>query len=137
VAAGAVCSNDDTLHTTVARAAVIDHPGGPGNGNPGSDPIATVTATCPDGTTLLGGGALAIGMRRRRRRQSPAGCPSRGSYPSDSSADAADNGAVNPSSWSAIVQSAGQNTPGTGASVTWNPGRASRTTATGATTGDP
>jgi hypothetical protein len=110
----AVCSNDDTPHTTVARTAVIDHPGGPGNGNPGSDPIATVTATCPDGTTLLDGGALAIGNASGDDGGNlQQGVHLRGSYPSDSSANAADNGASNPSSWSAIVQSGGQNTPGT------------------------
>ena len=41
----AVCSSDTNLQTQVVIAANIGHPAGPGNGTPGSDPIATATSS--------------------------------------------------------------------------------------------
>ena len=83
----------------------VNGPAGPGNDNPGSDPVATATATCPVGSTLVDGGALT---------SNPAGLQQgvhvRGSYPSDPSGAPLTTA---PASWSAIVQSGGQSTPGT------------------------
>jgi len=110
----ALCSTDASLHTSVVRADVIDHPAGPGNANPGSDPIATATATCPLGTRLLGGGELAIGSAGGDDRGVPQqGVHARGSYPSDLAGAPAADGATAPTSWTAIVQSGGTPTPGT------------------------
>src|SRR5262245_53932602 len=110
----AVCSNDTAMHTVVVRAQNLDHPAGPGNGNSGSDPISTVTATCPTGTTLIGGGALGTGNAPGDDGGNiQQGVHLRGSYPSDGGAVPVGNGAKNPGSWSSIVQSGGQNTPGT------------------------
>jgi alpha-tubulin suppressor-like RCC1 family protein len=110
----AVCSTDATLHTRVVRADVIDHPAGAGNSNPGQDPVATATATCPVGTTLLGGGALADGNAPGPDGGNPQqGVHLRGSYPSSAAAAAVADGSPAPTSWSSIVQSGGQATPGT------------------------
>jgi len=110
----AVCSTDATLHTRVVRADVIDHPAGAGNFNPGQDPVATATATCPVGTTLLDGGALADGNAPGPDGGSPQqGVHLRGSYPSSAAAAAVADGSPAPTSWSGIVQSGGQATPGT------------------------
>ena len=82
----AVCSTDPSLQTTIVRASDIDHPAGPGNGNPGSDAIATVTATCTAGTTLLDGGALTTGDAAGDDGGNvQQGVHLRGSYPSDGS----------------------------------------------------
>jgi hypothetical protein len=110
----ALCSTDPSLQTQVAVTAIADHPAGPGNGNPGSDPIATATASCPASTALLDGGALAMGngpgLDNGPLQQ---GVHLRGSYPSDASAHPVGDAALNPNSWSSIVQSGGQATPGT------------------------
>ena len=83
----AVCSTDATLHTQVVRADVIDHPAGAGNSNPGQDPVATATAACPVGATLLGGGALADGNAPGPDGGPPQqGVHLRGSYPSTAAA---------------------------------------------------
>jgi alpha-tubulin suppressor-like RCC1 family protein len=110
----AVCSTDATLHTQVVRADVIDHPAGAGNANPGQDPVATATATCPFGSTLLDGGALADGNAPGPDGGPPQqGVHMRGSYPSTAAAAAVADGTPAPTSWSSIVQSGGQATPGT------------------------
>jgi uncharacterized repeat protein (TIGR01451 family) len=110
----AVCSTDSTLHTQVVRADVIDHPAGAGNSNPGQDPVATATATCPVGATLLDGGALADGNAPGPDGGPPQqGVHLRGSYPSTAAATAVADGTSAPASWSSIVQSGGQATPGT------------------------
>jgi hypothetical protein len=110
----AICSTDAGFDTTVVMASVLDHPAGPGNANAGSDPVATVTATCPSGTTLLSGGALTTGNAPGDDGGNlQQGVHLRGSYPSDGSGNAVPSGATNPSSWTAIVQSGGQLTPGT------------------------
>ncbi len=110
----ALCSTDPSLHTTVVRADNIDHPAGPGNSNPGSDPIATATATCPFDTALLGGGELAIGSAAGDDRGNlQQGVHVRGSYPSSAAGVPLTDGATAPSSWTAIIQSGGTPTPGT------------------------
>lgn len=106
----AVCSTDATLHTEVVRSDDVGHPAGQGNSNPGQDPVATATATCPAGTSLLDGGALADSSAAGGVQQ---GVHLRGSYPSDASAQPVADGAGAPRSWSTIVQSGGQATPGT------------------------
>jgi uncharacterized repeat protein (TIGR01451 family) len=111
----ALCSTDPSLHTTVVRADVIDHPAGPGNATtPGADPIANATATCPFGTQLLAGGELAIGSAEGDDRGNlQQGVHARGSYPSDAAGGPVTDGATAPGSWTAIVQSGGTPTPGT------------------------
>lgn len=110
----ALCSTDPALHTAVVRADVIDRPAGPGNANPGSDPVATATATCPATTQLLSGGELAIGSATGDDRGNlQQGVHVRGSYPSTSAGAALGDGATAPASWTAIVQSGGTPTPGT------------------------
>ena len=96
------------------RADNVDHPAGPGNANPGSDPIATATATCPFDTALLGGGELATGSAAGDDRgYLQQGVHVRGSYPSSAAGVPATDGATAPGSWTAIVQSGGTPTPGT------------------------
>jgi uncharacterized repeat protein (TIGR01451 family) len=114
----AICLADPSLHTSVVRAGNIDHPAGPGNTNAGSDPVAQVTATCTPGTSLLDGGVLPIGNSTGQDPfvfgplQDPQqGVHTRGSFPSDGSGNPLTSGAAN--SWTAIVQSGGQATPGT------------------------
>ncbi|HLI57137.1 MAG TPA: DUF11 domain-containing protein, partial [Actinomycetota bacterium] len=110
----AICGTSVTLQTQVAVTAIADHPAGPGNGNPGSDAVATATASCPAGTTLLDGGALAMGdAAGLDSGPIQQGVHLRGSYPSDASANPVSGGASDPNSWSSIVQSGGQATPGT------------------------
>jgi uncharacterized repeat protein (TIGR01451 family) len=110
----AICSTDPSLHTTVVRSDVIDHPAGPGNANAGSDPIATATATCPFDTQLLGGGELAIGSAAGDDRGNlQQGVHARGSFPSNMAAAPVADGATAPTSWTAIIQSGGTPTPGT------------------------
>jgi hypothetical protein len=110
----AVCSTSTAFHTVVVRKDVIDHPAGPGNSNPGSDAVATTTATCPAGTSLIAGGALASGSAPGADGgELQQGVHLRGSYPSDAAGTALGDGATAPGSWTSIVQSGGQATPGT------------------------
>ena len=111
----ALCSTDPSLHTTVARSQVIDHPAGPGNDTtPGADPVATTTAACPATTRMLSGGALAIGSAAGDDRGSPQqGVHVRGSYPSDDAGLKVADGDTAPAAWTGVVQSGGTPTPGT------------------------
>lgn len=102
----AICGSGSPLTTRVVRADRLGHPAGPGNSNPGSDPVATATATCPVGTTLLAGGELADATPPPLQQ----GVHVRGSYPSDAAGRPLTTA---PRSWSAVVQSGGQPTPGT------------------------
>ena len=89
----AMCSTGGPAHTTVATASVS------GVALQGSPPLIA-TATCPSGTSLVGGGALGT----------PPSEPSFkpiASYPSNSAGLASANGDQNPTSWS-TYGSAGQ-----------------------------
>jgi hypothetical protein len=109
-----ICVLGSPVHTVVARQDLADHPAGPGNLDPGSDPFAIVTATCGKGTTMLGGGVLADGDARGFDGGVPQqGVHVRGSYPSDAKGMPVGAGATSPTGWTAIVQSGGQATPGT------------------------
>jgi hypothetical protein len=115
----AICAVGMTIPTLVARADVIDHPAGPGNLNPGSDPFVITTTTCMPGTTLLSGGVLAD---QNEPGSSTVVAPQqgvhvRGSYPSNAKGVALGDDASAPSSWTAIIQSGGQPTPGTDSHV--------------------
>jgi hypothetical protein len=110
----AICAHELETHVAVARTDLIDHPAGPGNLNPGSDPFAIATAACKPGTVLLGGGVLADGNAAGPDQGIPQqGVHVRGSYPSDSRGKAIGDGATRVFAWSVIVQSGGQPTPGT------------------------
>jgi hypothetical protein len=109
----ALCGLDDPLQTVVARADIEKHPAGPGNVNPGSDPFAIATATCKLGTTLVSGGVLTNGNSTDPNGVPQQGVHVRGSYPSDAKGAPLGGGATDPASWTVIVQSGGQATPGT------------------------
>jgi hypothetical protein len=69
-----------------------------------AEATASVTATCPAGTTLVGGGALGT----------PANSPSFkpvGSYPSNDSGTMLTNGATNPQSWTVVGSAGGTANP--------------------------
>ncbi|MBV8993595.1 MAG: hypothetical protein JO287_07820 [Pseudonocardiales bacterium] len=106
VSAFAVCSTDATINTQVTR---IDATG-PQLGTT----FTTTTATCATGTRLLGGGVLADQGLNVEPQQ---GVHLRGSFPSDSSGNAAADGTFNTDSWTGVVQAGGQATPGTQARV--------------------
>jgi len=106
VTAYAVCSTDTTVNVQVAR---VDAPG-PQTGST----FTTTTAPCVAGDRLLGGGVLADQGLNVEPQQ---GVHLRGSFPSDASGTAVDDGAVNPTSWTGVVQAGGQPTPGTQSSV--------------------
>jgi hypothetical protein len=87
-----VCITSGPSHTTV----VVNSTNGP----IGTDTFATVTASCPTGDRLLGGGA----------RTTPASVGSlkiEGSFPSDSSGNPSADGATNPTSWTAAGENGG------------------------------
>lgn len=110
----AICDTAPSFATVVERADVIDHPAGPGNTNPGSDPFVVTTARCRKGAVLLGGGVLADGKAPGPDRGVPQqGVHVRGSYPSDGKGTPLGDGATGTSAWTVIVQSGGQATPGT------------------------
>ena len=114
----ALCSLGAPIHTVVARADVIDHPAGPGSLSPGSDPFVILTAACKRGATLLGGGVLADGDKPGPDGGVPQqGVHVRGSYPSNAKGLAVGDQATRVSSWTGIVQSGGQPTPGTDSHV--------------------
>ncbi|HWD08578.1 MAG TPA: DUF11 domain-containing protein, partial [Actinomycetota bacterium] len=94
----ALCASGGPTHTEVVTATVA---GTATQGNP----VQVATATCPAGTTLIGGGALGT----------PPSQPSFkpiASYPSDVSGTAVADGSQDPTSWSAYG-SAGQPDPTT------------------------
>jgi hypothetical protein len=110
----AICAKTTALKTVVGRADLIDHPAGPGNLNPGSDPFAIATAACPAATTLLGGGVLADGNAKGPDGHVPQqGVHVRGSYPSSVKGLPLGESATQPRAWTVIVQSGGQATLGT------------------------
>jgi hypothetical protein len=110
----AICAHELQTHVAVARTDLVDHPAGPGNLNPGSDPFSIVTAGCKPGTVLLGGGVLADGDKAGPDHGVPQqGVHVRGSYPSDPRGKSVGDGATRVSAWTVIVQSGGQPTPGT------------------------
>jgi hypothetical protein len=114
----ALCSVGLPVHTAVARADVIDHPAGPGDLSPGSDPFVILSATCKPGTTLLGGGVLADGDKKGPDGGVPQqGVHVRGSYPSNAKGAPVGDQATDVTSWTGIVQSGGQPTPGTDSHV--------------------
>jgi hypothetical protein len=110
----AICAKTTALDTVVARADIIDHPAGPGSLSPGSDPFAIATASCASGEVLLAGGMLADGNKKGPDGGVPQqGVHVRGSYPSTRKGMPLGESAVAPTSWTTIVQSGGQATPGT------------------------
>jgi hypothetical protein len=110
----AICDERPSFALTVARVDVIDHPAGPGNLDPASDPFALATARCPKGTVLLGGGMLADGSASGPDGGVPQqGVHVRGTYPSDGKGAPVGEGATAPTAWTVVVQSGGQPTPGT------------------------
>jgi hypothetical protein len=110
----AICDLGPAFPTVVARTDIVDHPAGPGNLDPGSDPFAIATASCGKGTSLLGGGVLADGDAKGPDGGVPQqGVHVRGSYPSDPKGHPLGEGASAPGAWTVIVQSGGQPTPGT------------------------
>ena len=100
----AVCSTDATLQTQVARADSV----GPQTGST----FTTSSVPCSSGTLLDGG--VSADLNGATPQQ---GVHLRGSYPSDAAGSPLGNGALNPGSWSAIVQAGGQATPGTSVHV--------------------
>ncbi|HKS51156.1 MAG TPA: hypothetical protein VJS67_04745, partial [Pseudonocardiaceae bacterium] len=102
VSAFAVCSTDATINTQVTR---VD-----ATGPQTKSTFTTTTATCAAGTRLLGGGVLADQGLNVEPQQ---GVHLRGSFPSDSSGNAAADGTPNTDSWTGVVQAGGQDTPGT------------------------
>ena len=82
----ALCASGLTVQTQVVRTDDVGHPAGGGDANPGQDPVATATATCPTGTTLLDGGMLADSSQPTGLQQ---GVHMRGDYPSDALANPA------------------------------------------------
>lgn len=97
----AVCSISPFVQTTVVR---VDAPG-PTVGST----FTTVPATCATGTRLLGGGVNADNSTGPLQQ----GVHLRGSYPSDAAGKPVGNGAVDPTTWTGIVQAGGQPTPHT------------------------
>jgi uncharacterized repeat protein (TIGR01451 family) len=89
VSAFAMCTIGGPAHTVVAVASA---------NAPTAAATATVTASCPGGTRLVGGGALGT----------PAGSPSFkpiGSFPSDAAGSMLPNGAGDPMWWTAVGSS--------------------------------
>ena len=87
-----VCLTSGPSHTKVVVNSV--------NGPIGTDTFSTVTASCPQGDVLLGGGA----------RTTPALVGSLkivGSFPSDSSGNPSADGVQNPTSWTAAGENGG------------------------------
>lgn len=101
----AVCSTPPSLQTEVSR---VDAPG-PQVGST----FVTVPATCAAGTRLLSGGVNVDNSTGPLQQ----GVHLRGSYPSDAAGNPVGNGAVNPTTWTGIVQAGGQATPNTVAHV--------------------
>jgi len=92
----ALCATKKFQHRTVVVASTP--------GPSGSQAKATATASCPAGTVLVGGGALAT----------PAGSTSLkpiGSYPSSADGAMLPDGAISPTSWTAVGSSGGNSDP--------------------------
>jgi hypothetical protein len=103
----AMCSTDTTVQLTVARTDFLDHPETPTT-------FVTATATCPAGTSLIGGGENADGDATGADGGTPQqGVHVRGTYPSNTDGTAVTDGATGVNSWTTIVQCGGQSTPGT------------------------
>src|SRR5262245_3038446 len=67
----AICDTDPTFSVQVSSVDIADHPAGPGNTNPGSDPFAIATAKCAKRTVLLGGGMNVDGNKPGLDRGTP------------------------------------------------------------------
>lgn len=93
----AVCSTDATVQTQVARADSA--------GPQAASTFTTSTVACASGTLLDGG--VSVDLNGAIPQQ---GVHLRGSYPSDATGTPVTNGALNPGSWSAVVQAGGQAT---------------------------
>ncbi len=94
----ALCAGKKYNHRVVAVASV--------DGPTTAQTAATVTATCPVGTMIAGGGALGT----------PTDAPSFkpvGSFPSDANGAMLPDGALNPTTWSGIGAAGGQSAPNT------------------------
>lgn len=101
----AVCAEPGDMDISVVRTVGL----GPQEGST----YAIMTASCPAGRTLLGGGQH---LEKGVTGGSPTGGTHlRGSYPSDSVGDPVVNGSTNPTSWSAIIAAGGSG--GTGDQV--------------------
>ena len=92
----ALCAAKKNQHRVVSVASV--------NAPTAAHQTAMVTATCPAGTTIVGGGALGTPVG------SPAFKPI-GSYPSDAEGNMLPDGAVNPASWTAVGGNGGSGDP--------------------------
>jgi hypothetical protein len=100
----AACSTDATVQTQVARADSA--------GPQAASTFTTSAVACASGTLLDGG--VSADLNGAVPQQ---GVHLRGSYPSDATGTPVTNGALNPGSWSAIVQAGGQATTGTSVHV--------------------
>jgi hypothetical protein len=92
----ALCASKKNNHRVIAVASV--------QGPTTAQTTATATATCPAGTTIVGGGALGT----------PTDAPSFkpvGSFPSDANGTMLPDGALNPTSWTAIGSTGGNADP--------------------------
>jgi hypothetical protein len=107
VSAYALCSTDPaTPPVAVARVDVA----GP-DGQTGST-VTVASASCPAGTRLFGGGySVDESVGGTGGLQPQQGYHMRGSYPSSSGTTEVANGAVNPTTWTALLQAGGQNLP--------------------------
>lgn len=97
-----VCFTNTTINHTQF---VVSNTSGPTSTNT----MTSMTATCPSGTRLLGGGAQSIKASNQSVKMI-------GSYPSDSSGNAAADGSTNPTSWTAVALNGSQS--GTGNATT-------------------
>ncbi len=75
----------------------------------------TATVSCPPGTQLLQGGFFTDETGGRQPQQ---GVHILGTYPSDAAGNPVGDGTANPSSWTDVTQSGGQESPGTAMHVT-------------------
>lgn len=89
-----VCFTNSVINHTQM---VVNSTSGPNSANA----TASVTATCPSGTRLLGGGAQSI-------TASNGSVKVIGSFPSNSSGSAAADGSTNPTSWTAVALNGNQ-----------------------------
>lgn len=93
-----VCFTNSVIdHTQM----VVNSTSGPNSANA----MASVTATCPSGTRLLGGGAQSTSASNGSVKVI-------GSLPSDSSGDAAAASSTNPTSWTAVALNGNQTVTG-------------------------
>jgi hypothetical protein len=92
----ALCADKKANHRVVAVASI--------NGPTIPQTAATVTATCPSGTIIVGGGAL--GTPTDSSSFKPVG-----SFPSDAAGHMLPDGATNPTSWTAVGSTGGNADP--------------------------